>query len=78
MQREEVYFQTVLLRGQRKILVGLLWRQLSEILPLFPPPLPEAGRRRGLPGSAARARAGKQGLRSAARPAAGRARPRLG
>lgn len=30
-------------------------------LPLFPPPLPEAGRRRGLPGSAARARAGSKG-----------------
>lgn len=40
---------------------GLFWRQLSEILPLFPPPLPEAGRRRGLPGSAARARAGSKG-----------------
>lgn len=40
---------------------GLLWRQLSGILPLFPPPLPEAGRRRGLPGSAARARAGSEG-----------------
>lgn len=35
--------------------------QLSEILPLFPPPLPEAGRRRGFPGSAARARAGSEG-----------------
>lgn len=35
--------------------------QLSESLPLFPPPLPEAGRRRGLPGSAAGARAGSKG-----------------
>lgn len=55
MQREEVHFQAVLLRGQRRISFR------RSFLPLFPPPLPEAGRRRGLPGSAARARAGSEG-----------------
>lgn len=49
-------------RRQTKILVGCSGVGFrGSFLPLFPPPLPEAGRRRGLPGSAARARAGSEG-----------------